>query len=72
MAGKVDADPFEALQLDLLRSPPPTGADGLTDEEIAAFGTGGCRVPMPDPCPYMKFEAPDGRPGVEIGVKGTF
>ena len=27
---------------------------------------------LPNPCPYVSFRAPDGRPGIEIGFKGTF
>lgn len=27
---------------------------------------------IPNPRPYVKFEAPDGKPGIEIGIKWTF
>ena len=27
---------------------------------------------LPDPCPYVKLRTPDGRPGIEIGINGTF
>ena len=27
---------------------------------------------LPDLCPYISLECPDGRRGIEIGLKGTF
>lgn len=44
----------------------------LSDEEAAAFGSDGRAIRLPRVLPYVKFEAPDGRPGVEIGVTGDF
>lgn len=44
----------------------------LSGEEAAAFGSDGKAIRLPRVLPYMKFKAPDGRPGVEIGVTGDF
>ncbi len=44
----------------------------LSDEEAAAFGSDGKAIRLPRVLPYVKFEAPDGRPGVEIGMTGDF
>lgn len=40
--------------------------------DVAAFASDGSGVTIPDLRPYVKLEAPDGRPGLEIGIKGTF
>ena len=29
-------------------------------------------IRLPDLCPYISLECPDGRRGVEVGLKGTF
>ena len=29
-------------------------------------------IKLPDPRPYVSLECPDGRRGIEVGLKGTF
>lgn len=29
-------------------------------------------IRLPDLCPYISLECPDGRRGIEVGLKGTF
>ena len=41
-------------------------------EHGAAFASDGSGVTIPDPHPYVKLETPDGRPGIEVGIRGTF
>ena len=40
--------------------------------DVAAFASDGSSITLPDLRPYVKLETPDGRPGLEIGIKGTF
>ena len=51
-------------------TPPWDAMSPLAD--VAAFASDGSSITIPDPHPYVKLETPDGRPGIEVGIKGTF
>lgn len=39
----------------------------------SAMGFGGSpELRLPDPHPYVSLRCPDGRPGIEVGLKWTF
>lgn len=50
-------------------TPPWDALSPLAD--VAAFASDGSGITI-DPHPYVKLEAPDGRPGIEVGIRGTF
>lgn len=48
-----------------------TEAELLVWRELSRDPTEFWKIPC-DPYPYVSFRAPDGRPGIEIGLRGTF
>lgn len=47
-----------------------TEAERLAERELRKAGSSPFRVP--DPHPYVAVKTVSGKPGIEIGIKGTF
>ena len=48
-------------------------AETVGDKDLAALlKKRKFEIRLPDLCPYISLECPDGRRGIEVGLKGTF